>query len=120
MRWHSYGTAVIAGQSLTASKNKAVCTPAKCIMNNVQYEIPQAGTNATTYNIYLFWVGSKENSAYTGVFKLYSCKIYDNSTLVRDFVPCVTSDGNIGLYELVDKKFYGNIGTGTFIGSEVA
>ena len=52
--------------------------------------------------------------------KLYSCQIYDNDVLVRDFVPCIKDDGTIGLYDLVGKQFYGNAGTGVFTGSEVA
>ena len=46
--------------------------------------------------------------------KLYSCKIYDNGTLVRDFIPCQTTDGTIGLWDDVNSVFYGNAGTGTF------
>lgn len=46
--------------------------------------------------------------------KLYSCQIYDNGTLVRDFVPCQTTDGTIGLWDDVNSVFYGNTGTGTF------
>lgn len=52
--------------------------------------------------------------------KLYSCQIYDNGLLVRDFVPCKTPAGEIGLYDLVNSQFYGNAGTGSFIaGPEV-
>ena len=46
--------------------------------------------------------------------KLYSCQIYDNGTLVRDFVPCINASGEVGLYDLVGKQFYGNAGSGTF------
>ena len=52
--------------------------------------------------------------------KLYSCQIYDNGTLVRDFIPCINLSGEVGLYDRVGKQFYGNAGTGVFIGSEVA
>ena len=52
--------------------------------------------------------------------KLYSCQIYDNDVLVRDFVPCIKDNGEVGLYDLVGKQFYGNAGTGVFTGSEVA
>ena len=52
--------------------------------------------------------------------KLYEAKIYDSkSALARDFVPCISPSGAVGLYDLVGKKFYGNAGTGAFIGSEV-
>ena len=52
---------------------------------------------------------------------LYSCKIYDNGTLVRDYIPCKSQNGEVGLYDLENNQFYGNAGTGTFIaGPEVA
>ena len=51
--------------------------------------------------------------------KTYSCKIYDNGTLVRDFVPCQKPDGTIGLWDDVNSLFYGNAGTGTFTAGPV-
>ena len=52
--------------------------------------------------------------------KLYYCQLYDNGTLVRDFVPCINDSGEVGLYDLVGRKFFGNAGTGEFIaGPEV-
>lgn len=51
--------------------------------------------------------------------KLYSCQIYDNGTLVRDFVPCKNSAGAAGLYDTANGKFYGNAGTGTFTAGPV-
>ena len=49
--------------------------------------------------------------------KLYSAKIYDhNENLVRDFIPCYRiSDGEAGLYDLVEGKFYTNDGDGEFL-----
>jgi hypothetical protein len=47
--------------------------------------------------------------------KLYWCKIRDNWTLVRNFVPCYRkSDSVIGLYDLVNNQFYTNSWSGTF------
>lgn len=52
--------------------------------------------------------------------KLYSCQIYDNGTLIRDFVPCTNASGTVGLYDLVNGIFYGNAGAGTFTaGAEI-
>lgn len=47
--------------------------------------------------------------------KLYSCRIYDGDTLVRDLVPCKDPNDVVGLYDMVDRKFYGNAGTGAFL-----
>ena len=80
-------------------------------------------TFSTPYNLLLF-ATHRDNgiiiSADDAKLKIYSCKIYDNDTLIRDFVPCIKDDGEVGLYDLVGKQFYGNAGTGVFTGSEVA
>lgn len=49
--------------------------------------------------------------------RLYSCEIYNNGSLIRDFVPCKNPDGAYGLYDKVNKQFYGNAGTGAFTGA---
>jgi len=55
--------------------------------------------------------GSTNNS----VAKIFQCQIYNNNTLVRDFVPCYRkSDEVIGMYDIINNVFYTNAGTGTF------
>ena len=48
--------------------------------------------------------------------KIYYCKIYDNNTLVRDFIPIKTTTNIYGLWDKINKVFYKNAGTGTFTG----
>lgn len=70
-----------------------------------------------TYNAYVFAVNNNNAAANHAPMKLYSLKIWDNGTLVRDFVPCVNKDGEAGLYDITpgaEKKFYANDGTGEF------
>ena len=50
--------------------------------------------------------------------KLYSCQIYDNGTLVRDFVPAKSADGVAGLYDKVNEVFYTSAGTTAFVAGE--
>jgi len=50
---------------------------------------------------------------------LFYCKIWDNDTLVRDFIPVVDSGGVACLYDKIDKKIYLNIGTGAFMAGNV-
>lgn len=71
----------------------------------------------------IFKMGDANNSWFSGaaqIGKLYSCQVYDDGTLIRDFQPCIDASGNVGLYDLVGKQFYGNAGTGAFTGSEVS
>ena len=71
-------------------------------------------------NMFLVATNLDGTADYFGINRVYSCQIYDNGTLVRDFVPCINPSGSVGLYDLVTKAFFGSKGTGTFIGSEVA
>lgn len=45
------------------------------------------------------------NSGAALPMRCYSCQIYDNGTLVRDFVPA-SVDSMVSLYDKVEKKFY--------------
>lgn len=69
----------------------------------------------STNHIFLFAYntnGSPQNRA-TGV-RLYSCKIYENDELVRDFRPCLNSEGEACLYDKITKAYFHNAGTGSF------
>ena len=51
--------------------------------------------------------------------RLYSVKISEGGSPVRDFVPCRNPDGEAGLWDLVNGEFYGNkSGVGHFSGSD--
>lgn len=50
--------------------------------------------------------------------KLYYLKIYDNGTLVRDYVPCLNPSKEVGLYDIVNGEFYGNAGAGVFVAGD--
>lgn len=74
-------------------------------------------TNAngfSSYNMYLF-TRNNTDIADNGVpLKLYYCKIWDNDTLVRDFIPCLDASNRPCLYDLVNGVAYYNQGTGDF------
>ncbi len=78
-------------------------------------------TDASTVSnaIFLFAYNAGSYVSNYGHLKLYSCQICDNDVLVRDFVPCIKDDGEVGLYDLAGKQFYGNAGTGTFTAGPV-
>lgn len=52
---------------------------------------------------------------YNAKAKIYYCKLWNGTSLVRNFVPCYRkSDNVIGLFDTVNQTFYTNAGTGTF------
>ena len=99
----------------TVDKNKNV-TSIDGIKDTATY-----GSFQAPCNMFLFTMNQNGTAETRMVsMKLYSCKIYDNGTLVRDFVPCKNASGTIGLYDMVNGIFYANAGTGSFTaGAEI-
>ncbi len=64
----------------------------------------------------LFALNSNGTVTQHGLVQIYSLKIYDGDTLVRNFIPVYNKNTNIsGLYDLVENEFYTNKGTGEFV-----
>ena len=84
------------------------------IDNEIIYSYPMQ-TFMCTQNINIF----RDNNSYMQDkrycnMKLYSFKIYDNESLIRNFIPCYRNTDNIiGLYDTVEGKFYTNQGDKT-------
>lgn len=63
---------------------------------------------------YLIFANNENGTpGYYGRFRLYSFKMYDCDKLVRDFIP-VKKGTAVGLYDLVEGKFYSNAGANSF------
>lgn len=90
-----------------------------CTINGLSVNFT-AKTFQSTFNLTLLACNTGGTVAGHLSAKLYSCQIYDNGTLVRDFKPCINASGDVGLFDMVNQQFYGNAGTGVFTGSEVA
>lgn len=72
---------------------------------NWQYPLAIFATRNSWYSSYIEHASAK----------LYSCKIWDNDVLVRDFVPCYNKTSwDIGLRDNIGREFYTNAWTGTF------
>ena len=58
--------------------------------------------------------GSASASTYYTTGRMHYFKAYENGVMVRDLVPCINPYGEVGMYDVVNNKFYGNAGTGVF------
>ena len=72
-----------------------------------------ANANDFSPNNYTARVFSARTNA-NHIGRLYGAKLWDNENLVRDLVPCRLANGTVGVYDLVQFKFYGNAGSGSF------
>ena len=97
----------------TVDKNKNITTIGSVSVTNT------ASTGQCTKNLYVFCTNNAGTANYFSKYRLYSCQIYDNGTLVRDYIPCQKPDGTIGLWDNVNSVFYANAGTGTFTAGPV-
>ncbi len=76
--------------------------------------IPSSTQFITPSNLLLFAYYDK-NQIVQAQVKVFMLRLYDNTTLVRNFIPARNSDNVIGMYDTVTKTFFTNSGTGSFI-----
>lgn len=88
----------------------------KDLNGNVLQSAQSSATSGTATNsLYLFTLRGYDAST-AGKYTVYDFKIYDDSILVRHFVPAKRDvDDVIGLYDMINDVFYTNIGTGEFL-----
>lgn len=96
----------------------------KFYLDNTLISTLSTSSFTSALNLYVFalnelLIGSTNIETRNCTAKLYELKIYDDSTLIRDFVPCYRKSNNeVGLYDLVNNVFYTNAGTGVFLMGE--
>ena len=107
-------------QKFSLTKNGTTTTLS--YSDGTEYTITnQAATFQSDYSLFLLNINLAGSPASARVSaKLWGAELYSDQELVRHFVPCTDTSGEVGLYDIVGEKFYGNSGTGLFIaGPEV-
>ena len=119
--WYQIASSSTPQQSYNFSGNKVTVKVDKNYMwvNGKQLNstaFSSSGFTTSSWPLYFGGInekGSGTDRPFTG--QIYDIKIWQGSTLVRDFVPVVRSrDGVAGLYDMVERKFYTNAGSGSF------
>lgn len=89
------------------------------VVNSASAQISQ-GNFQSDYKLFLFCINRGSRVDNKANMKLFSCQIYDNGTLVRDYLPCLDKDGVACLYDQVNEEYVYNAGSGEFIAGEAA
>ena len=91
-------------------------------INGTDYDISNASFQKTeNYNLYLFATPGYSGNLYLSHGKIYYCRIYNNGTLARNFIPCKDTSNVVGMYDTVGKRFYGSeTSTPLVAGEEIA
>lgn len=107
---------VNVGETISISHNRNVINITK---GTTQYSYNFEDTDfETPRTITLFAIN--RTTAYEGAnvlvgkARIYSCKIYDNGVLVRNFLPALDENNVPCLYDKVTAQYFYNAGTGTF------
>lgn len=89
------------------------------------YTYSVSPTNNFTLDLPLILGGHIWNSGnsignFECIYKLYSCKIYENDVLIKDWIPVINKLNNIVcLYDKINESFLYNSGTGSMIAGGV-
>lgn len=84
------------------------------ILNGASYSGEYSGAINKEYSLAIFGNNVSGSVGQRTRIRISAFQIYDNGTLVRDFVPCLSPSNEAGFYDTVNGAFYPNLGTGTF------
>lgn len=112
----NFDTSIVFSEKFKIDKNKNITTIGE---SNTLTAAASEFTCPSSMTLFTFSDSSGARTEYCATAKFYSCQIYDNGTLVRDFIPCQNASGSVGLWDAVNSVFYGNAGTGTFAAGPV-
>lgn len=107
VKFHSKGASVQTTGFDTTAKSIIQCTQTSLVVNGTSYSLSGGGSDVSTtislFNVTDAGIGSNNAAAY---LDCYYCKMWQGTTLVRDYQPCLNSSGVPGMYDLVNGVFY--------------
>lgn len=83
-------------------------------VDSTSYTVPAYSQSTDGDHMYVFARHNGSNIYGACKFKMYSCQIYKNDVLVRDFIPVIDNQDVACLYDKISKSLFYNIGTGDF------
>lgn len=107
-----YGTLKYTNSSISAQTLISLNFNKNVVKFNNDSHTFDAQTFQGSSNLTIFGMNTGGTVANNARMNFYSCEIYDNGTLIRSFIPCKNPSGIIGLYDIVNSKFYANVGSG--------
>ena len=102
-----------SGSSVASKKMNFGMGDKKWWVKDQEKNLPDQ-TFSTSNTLYLLTLNDTGYSGEKCACKFYGCLIYDNGSLVRNFIPVLDNSGVPCMYDTVEKKFYYNERTGQF------
>ena len=84
-------------------------------VDSTVYTAPAVTACVYQYPIFLFGANWSGIFDWGATVRIHKFVIKEKGVIVHYFKPVINSDGEIGMYDMVKNKFYGNQGTGSFV-----
>ena len=119
--WHNstnfgfyYASTNVTVSAEATARHLFVCSKNSIAVDGAAASSPAYTSFQTNYPLLLGAINYAGSKMYGSQIKIYSAKIYQNGSLVREFIPCKNAAGVIGLWDDVNSVFYQNAGSGVF------
>lgn len=106
------GTAANIDSYMSVGDNVFVIDKNNVYVNGVLAKTYTASSNVSSYNALIF--NRKTSLVDNGAVTMYYCKMWNNSALVRDFIPAIDENGVGFMFDRVSHTCFLNQGTGAF------
>lgn len=111
----SVGSSYSFTEPFIIDKNKNVTYINGTQVTEAEYK--QASGSRSMY-LFAYNTGGAPGTPTDGV-QIYYCKIYDNGTLIRDYIPCRDPDGVACFWDNIAKEYVYNAGSGEFTDDQI-
>lgn len=112
-RFHSGNVSVDTSQIIKGELYDIEATKSGIKLNGTTYALTNPSGTDDNANILLFTTPNAQGKATSGI--VYSCKMYNGDTLLRDFRPAVDNDQIACMYDAVSDTYFYNLGADEFI-----
>ena len=116
----------VSQATYSLTQNASVFNTLKCdsygyvfLNGNRVYNTPLTRNTPPDISLYMFALHTNQGITDYAKGRIYHLKLYDNDTLVHDFIPVLDSQNIPCMYDKVSKTFFYNQGTGDFIAGPV-
>lgn len=106
--YFDWGTSRLYQSNILSNNSDAVYEIGNYYVNNLTLGASMTSTTKTStneYHLYHYRPQSSTDAGYT-----YYIKIYESDELIRDFIPYIDDDGNVGLYDKIQNTYHMPIG----------
>lgn len=115
--WNDIAVRNTVGETFIVDRNGSDITVNFPLYDETYTGSTEGNANFTSSDGSMYLFGCSYKGSLTGSpgkLKLYYCKIYNDTALVRDFMPVIDESGIPCLYDKVSETFFYNKGTGAF------